>query len=126
MGRRQMTVCLDLPFPPSVNSANTVGRGRVFKSRKTKAWREAAGKEIMAQRARQAPVMGHFSSQIILSEKHRKSNMDLDNRAKEIFDLLQSHGLIENDCLNDDISLSWGEAPKGCKVFIWSTQVPFE
>ncbi len=116
-----MTISLDLPLPPSVNSIyqRTKGRWGISRSGPYKAWIKAAGKEIQAQRRSQEPVKGHFRSHLIFSQKKRKKNEDLDNKVKAVLDLLQAHQLIENDCLNDHMITEWNKAPRGCKVFVW-------
>ena len=112
---------LDLPKPPSLNSANKIGRGRVYSSKAKKAWFTAAGKEIQVQKPKS--VKGPFWTIITISKEGRRSNEDLDNRPKYVLDLLQKHGLIENDCLQENMFIQWGQgAPLGCcvRVYEWT------
>lgn len=82
---------LDLPVPPSVNGLFP-GKTRRFKSAKYKAWIEAAGWEIKAQKVR--PVSGPYAITIELAETLRG---DVDNRTKACLDLLVSHRLTPDD-----------------------------
>lgn len=113
-----MTLCLDLPMPPSVNHIWRKGKLGVNRSQQYRDWIEAAGWEINKNKNGQVPISGHFESHVILSSKKRHTS-DLDNRPKAIFDLLQSHRLIENDRFQDKMTVEWGEAPMGCKIFVW-------
>jgi Holliday junction resolvase RusA-like endonuclease len=114
-----MTICLDLSLPPSTNALHRAVRGRVIKSKKYRDWITQAGKEIMAQRAGQKKVTGHFRAHLIVSNVMRRSNSDLDNRSKAVLDLLQAHDLIDNDCLMDHFETEWGSTKLGCRIFIW-------
>ena len=126
-----MTLCFDLPFPVSTNDLWAFGKsGRVRRSDQYRAWIDRAGWEIQRQKHWQkaVAVSGHFHSSVVLSEKERKRGRDLDNYGcKAILDLLQKHRLIDNDNLHDEMSMAWGEAPAGCKVFVWpSDGEPFQ
>jgi Holliday junction resolvase RusA-like endonuclease len=115
-----MTICLNLPLPPTVNGIYRYGKGRLYKAEGYKQWQTDAGWAIKEQRHRQMPVNGHFTSHIILSQE-RRGVSDIDNRLKALFDLLETHDLIKNDRLQDKLTVEWGEAPEGCKVYIWPT-----
>ena len=108
---------LDLPKPPSLNSANKLGRNRIYSSKAKKAWFEEAGEEIQVQKPK--PVKGPFETVILISQKGRRKDEDLDNRPKYVLDLLQAHGLIENDCLQECMAVKWGDAPRGCRVVVY-------
>lgn len=97
-------------MPPSVNNMfwNKPGKGRV-KSDTYRTWRSAAGWDI--QRARPQKIKGHFRLSLTFAEAKRRSNSDLDNRAKACLDLLVEHQIVEDDSLADSISLAWGDLP---------------
>jgi len=117
-------ICLNLPIPPSMNEIWKYGNKRVYKSPRYERWIEAAGYILNTQKAGQEPIKGHFQSYVILSEKQRDKRSDLDNRTKALYDLLERHGIIENDKLQDEMWIQWGpeeEAPMGCRVYIWKT-----
>jgi Holliday junction resolvase RusA-like endonuclease len=101
-------ITLSLPFPPSVNALyrNVPGRGRV-KTERYKTWLRAAGNEVLATPLdRRVPIMGRFTL-IVLAGRPDKRLRDLDNLLKATGDLLQAHGLIENDCLAESIYVAW-------------------
>ncbi len=108
---------LDLPKPPSLNSANKLGRGRIYSSDAKKAFFEDAGWEIKRQKPK--PVKGPFDTVITISREGRDPKEDLDNFPKYVLDLLQKHGLIENDCLQECTRVEWGDAPRGCHVSVY-------
>lgn len=95
-------------FPPSVNAlfANVAGKGRV-RTKRYKEWSSAAGWDANGK----GSIKGPFSVAIILSQSHRRSNADLDNRIKPLLDLLQDHGIIENDSMCEEIRVAWGHCP---------------
>ena len=83
----------NLPVPPSVNGAyvNVAGVGRVA-SQSHKAWKQAAGLMINAQRI--SSVLGKYKVRIDVSEGLRG---DIDNRCKLAGDLLVSLELTPDD-----------------------------
>lgn len=87
-----------IPTPPSVNSLfgnrakGRAGKGR-FVTKKYRAWRVEAGKELMTQRRKLTPVSGAYRIYITLP----KIRGDADNRSKAVLDLLVSHGLTDDD-----------------------------
>jgi len=117
-------ICFDIPLPPSMNQIWQYGKRNVYKSPRYERWIEGAGYILNTQKEGQEPIKGHFQSYVILSEKQRDKRSDLDNRTKAIYDLLERHGLIENDKLQDGMLVSWGpedQAPHGCRVYVWKT-----
>lgn len=103
------TVALNLPRPPSVNQlfANIPGKGRV-KTAAYRAWIAAAGWMLKAQRP--ATIRGRYRLLVLVGP----TRADVDNLTKAVNDLLQSHGVIENDnkCQSAYAELS-GDVPKG-------------
>ena len=119
-------VVLDLPYPVSVNDmyVNRIygkGRGRIL-SGEYKAWKRDADSFYKAQKLRCRAVSGPFTCEIILSSEKRRHNADCDNRIKPILDFLQRVELIENDSLCDRVSIEWGEAKEGCRVYVQPSQ----
>ncbi|MDH3740292.1 MAG: RusA family crossover junction endodeoxyribonuclease [Hyphomicrobiales bacterium] len=110
-------------MPPSTNNLfiNVPGKGRV-RSERYKTWRRAAENLYLAQKRGCVAVEGHFRADIVLSSKRRRKNSDADNFIKAALDFLQSMNLIENDALADRVSVEWGEAEEGCRVFIMPSQ----
>ncbi len=115
-------ITLSLPFPPSTNSLyrNVSGRGRV-KTERYKTWLRAAGNEVLATPLqRRLPIEGKFTL-TVLAGRPDKRLRDLDNLLKAVGDLLQSHGLIENDCLAESITVAWSPTVEKRRivVFVW-------
>lgn len=100
-------VSLEIPAPPSVNEMfrNVRGKGRV----KTSAyldWRGHAGWVLRSQRPERVP--GRI---VVLISVERMSNCaDIDNRVKAIFDLLVSHGVIDDDRNVVGFAAAWAPA----------------
>jgi hypothetical protein len=108
---------LALPFPPSVNHANRIGRNRatgrprVFESVAKRAFvREADGMFLQQKRDLASQrIAGPFTYHLVLNEALRSSNADGDNRAKYALDFAQRVGLIEDDKLAIGGSWRWAE-----------------
>lgn len=83
---------LNLPRPPSVNAMfrNVPGVGRV-KTTDYKNWIKEAGWMLNAQRPQ--PIQGDYRLLVLVGP----TRADIDNLTKAINDLLQSHGVVEND-----------------------------
>lgn len=111
-------VTLSLPFPPSTNNL-WVGAGKHVRLSDTyRAWKLVAADVIDQQKiGAGTPVKGNFTYHIVLAESDRKAKnghfRDGDNFLKAPLDLLQAHGLIENDNLADAGSWSWGPLDPG-------------
>ncbi len=103
-GRRVVdSVTVLLPVPPSVNRIyrHTKERGPV-KSDAYKAWIDGAGWRLQAQRPGRVP--GPY---VLLLAVPRTSRMDIDNAAKAVSDLLQRHGVVDNDRDAVRVLLEW-------------------
>jgi Holliday junction resolvase RusA-like endonuclease len=119
-----MTFVLELPWPPSVNDANRIGKNRktgkpqMFGNpEKLKFIREADILYLM-QKRHTSFVAGEFTYHITLNEQMRGPTMDGDNRGKYVLDFLQRVGLIENDKLAHGGSWSWGACEYGCRIIV--------
>lgn len=97
-------VTLEIPCPPSVNEMfrNVRGKGRV-KTRAYVDWLGYAGWELRRQRP--ASVPGRVL--ILLSVERGSATADIDNRVKAIFDLLVTHGAIEDDRFVVGFAVAW-------------------
>ncbi len=96
---------LTLPYPPTANNLFPTGKGgKRFISPEYKVWKQAAGLMLNAQRPR--PIPGAISA---LYEFRKPDNRrrDVTNCEKAVSDLLVTHGVIEDDCLIEDITLRW-------------------
>ncbi|MEG9529720.1 MAG: RusA family crossover junction endodeoxyribonuclease [Hyphomicrobiales bacterium] len=103
-GRRVVdSVTVLLPVPPSVNRIyrHTKERGPV-RSDAYKSWIDGAGWRLQAQRPGRVP--GPY---VLLLAVPRTSRMDIDNAAKAISDLLQKHGVVDNDRDAVRVLLEW-------------------
>src|ERR1700744_389751 len=84
-----------LPPPPSVNNlfTNDGKRGRRI-SKHYKAWRDQAGWQLVRQRP--GCIKGRYALEIYVQANARA---DIGNLEKACSDLLQAHGVIEDDAL---------------------------
>jgi crossover junction endodeoxyribonuclease RusA len=111
-------VTLSLPFPPSTNNLWVGARGRVRLTDTYRQWKIDAEDAVRQQKIGSGePIKGKFTYHIVLAESDRKAKnghwRDGDNFLKAPLDLLQKCGLIENDCLADAGSWSWGPLDPG-------------
>jgi hypothetical protein len=126
-----LTFVIDLPWPPSVNEANAVGKNKktgkpfLYSGAAKKKFLDDAKMLLMAQKGWAkfngnpiSPVLGEFTYHITLNEAERKPLMDGDNRGKYVLDFLQTAKLIENDKLAHGGSWSWGPCEYGCRVIV--------
>jgi Holliday junction resolvase RusA-like endonuclease len=98
-------VRLELPLPPSVNSAwtNVVGVGRV-RSTGYRRWHKQAMDELMLQKP--GRVSGKFCIVVKLGRIKRRA--DCDNRLKGILDLL-SNVVTDDDAMCERASIGWAD-----------------
>ena len=97
--------------PPSVNSMfrNVAGKGRV-RTQRYRDWAAAAGWDCNGK----GKIEGEFDFRLIVSRAKSRKNSDLDNRIKPVMDLLQTHGIIENDSLCQSIQVAYGDCEGFC------------
>ena len=121
-GPKIYRAALDLPIPPSVNALWSYGRGRVRRSDEYQAWLREAGWELKQQRPISIPSPVALTLKAGLPDRPR----DIDNIAKAALDLLQAHGVIENDVAVVDLHLRWDRVvPKGrVHIELWRTIAP--
>ncbi len=110
---------LQLPFPPTTNNLffNLPGRrGGRAPTKGYKAWKFKAAVAIRQQ----APmaVAGAVMLSIVLGRPDRRRR-DLSNYIKALEDALVQHGLIEDDSMVQNLSVSWGSTP-GATVRVWA------
>lgn len=93
-------------FPISTNAlfANVAGRGRV-RTKRYKDWAAAAGWDCNGK----GSISGPFELRLVLSRRKRRKGQDLSNLVKCVEDLLVAHGIVEDDSLNEKITLAWGD-----------------
>lgn len=93
-------------FPISTNAlfANVAGRGRV-RTKRYKEWAQAAGWDCNGK----GSISGPFELRLVLSRRKRRKGQDLSNLIKCVEDLLVAHGIVEDDSLNEKITLAWGD-----------------
>lgn len=124
-----MSFILHLPFPPSLNDANAIGKNRrtgqiqVYSNRgKTKFFRDADAL-FLAQKRGLERISGPFTYHLILNEGMRHGNADGDNRGKYCLDYLQKIGLIDNDKYAAGGSWSWGACEFGAMISVYPHRV---
>jgi Holliday junction resolvase len=108
-------VILDLPYPVSSNDVWTRTKSGIRKSDEYKAWLSHAG--LILNRQKPKPIKGGY---LILIEACRpdQRRRDIDNIIGSVSDLLQAHGVIENDCLCEQVTARWVKSCEGVRVTI--------
>jgi Holliday junction resolvase RusA-like endonuclease len=110
-----MSIRIELPTPPSVNCIWRVGAGgRVYIDAKYAAWKRSAGWELAAQRPGKLPA----GQPIAVTVRVGKSRKDVDNLNKALLDLLQAHGVINNDKNVSDLRIVRDDTIKPGRVLV--------
>lgn len=124
-----MSFILHLPFPPSVNHANAVGKNRrtgkpmIYSDPGKKKFFRDADTLFLSQKRSLLRVGGPFTYHLILNEEMRHGNADGDNRGKYCLDYLQRVQLIDNDKLAAGGSWSWGPCEFGAMLSVYPHRV---
>lgn len=104
---------LHLPYPPSANRLWRNFRGRTCKSREYTDWLIAAG--MAARTQRQPKISGAYKLSLTAVRPDRRRR-DLGNLEKPVSDLLQSIGVIDDDCYAEMIVSRWVTIGEGITV----------
>lgn len=121
-----------IPTPPSVNEltrnrtseeiARAKALGKPVRGRKRTAryltWLAGAGAMLNAQKP--GKVIGPYTLSLIVPRNKRR---DVSNYEKAVSDLLQTHGVIENDKLAEWIIIGWSDTGDRDAVVIVSAGV---
>lgn len=111
---------LELPFPPSVNSAYANGgnkRGR-HKTAKYNDWIKLASTKVKESHRQR---LGPYSLQIALMPPDKRGR-DLGNLEKCVSDFLVMHQIVRDDRFCRRITLYWAEnLPSPCVVLVQQT-----
>ena len=116
---------LELPAPISVNALWTIRRNRktgkpfLAKTPEYDAWLDEAGWAINI--AKPGFISGWYALRITVGTA---SGIDLDNAAKCVGDVLQAHGVIDNDKLASEIDLRWSDKVNGIAVMLVRSKAP--
>ena len=92
---RAPVIRIDLPVPISLNNAyanRKTGRGGRYPTKAHKAWKDAAGWELVA--AKPGKISGPYCLTLLLAQTIRG---DISNRIKLVEDLLVEHGITPDD-----------------------------
>lgn len=115
---------LQLPFPPSVNSAYANGgkkRGR-HKTESYLGWIKLASTQV---KDGQRVGMGPYSLSICLERPDRRQR-DLGNYEKVVSDFLVLHGIVKDDSFCQRLTMTWGEGlPAPCVVIVQPSEEGF-
>jgi Holliday junction resolvase RusA-like endonuclease len=92
------------------------GRARSAISPEYDQWKRAADKLAIALGGCRhlKRIDGKFEALIIL----KRQRGDLDNRVKGVLDWAQSRELIADDKYCERLTVTWGEAPYGCRLIL--------
>jgi crossover junction endodeoxyribonuclease RusA len=123
-----MTVCIELPYPPSMNhywrSVVMGGKGaRVLISRDGRMYREHVARKCRAQGVSGLAMAGRLAVAVTLCARDRRVR-DLDNYAKALLDALTHAGVWEDDGQIDRLEFVRGPVQPGgvARVVITETQ----
>lgn len=114
--RAEAVVCLYLPFPISTNRLWRPVGGTLVCTARYRTWKRAAGNEINRQRP--GRIKGTFTARIVLEKRTGRQRIDADNGTKCLLDILQTHGIIENDALATQVSVMFSPAMDGAYVVL--------
>ncbi len=114
--KKASSAAITIVEPISKNKLRAFGRGRFIDSARYKTWKRTAGWELEQQRPPSVP--GGYELRIIVS---RSFGLDLSNAETAISDLLQAHGVIENDRQCQHLEMDWGDDP-GVKIIVTSAK----
>lgn len=106
----------DLPLPPSVNRFQArLGNS----SNAVQAWWRQADRYVLAdmRRIRAGSMHGEFACHVTW-DASAFGDWDIDNRIKPLLDYLQRIEVIPDDRLCRFLTVAYGEAPLGCRVFV--------
>lgn len=106
-----------LPFPPSVNRLwKTKKDGGMYRSKEYADWRKHTLWAIAAQIKGQK-IKGEYALEVV-AVKPDKRRRDIGNLEKAISDILQAAGVIEDDCLCQDLRLRWAKTGPECLIIV--------
>ncbi len=112
-----MTVLLEVPFPPSVNSYyRSIRRGRICQSILSEKGREYA-LSVLEKIGPQKPLQGRLAVSVELFPPDRRKR-DLDNYMKSLLDALTKIGVWEDDSQIDRLTIARGPLQNKCLVTI--------
>ncbi len=102
-------VCLRLPVPLSTNKLwRPTKSGRMTLTEEYRAWKKDAGWHLCSIRPPLGRVTGGYSLRISICPSETKC--DLTNTCKAIEDLLEAHGVIDNDRNCRRLEMNWASA----------------
>lgn len=110
-------VAITLPRPLSTNALWKPRRGRMATSKAYEAWKTECGWEI--QRQRPGRIDGPYSLTMTLQNG---LPLDLDNAIKSASDLLQAHGIINNDRDCRHLECKWSTRVTGVAIMLVATK----
>jgi crossover junction endodeoxyribonuclease RusA len=109
-------IILELPFAPSVNRLWRMGKGRrMYKSSVYEGWQTSC--EVIIYQKRPVPILGMYRL-VIEAKRPDKRRRDIDNIIKSVSDVLESTGLIENDCLCQEVTARWVQDGPEMRVIV--------
>lgn len=108
---------LELPWCPSTNTTWRKGKGRVYLSEKTKAFRRDVATIVLASKAPR-PAIGPLELSVTLCPPDKRKR-DLDNFAgKALLDALTMAGVWADDSQIRKMTTTWGDVHKGGMIVV--------
>lgn len=106
-----MTLVLNIPWPPSVNSYYRTVQGRTLLSKRGRLYKESVLRAVLTQRG-QIRTTQRLEVDIMLHPPDRRRR-DLDNLCKAIQDAMQNAGVFIDDSQIDKLALTRSTIEKG-------------
>ena len=106
---------LVLPYPPSANKLWTRTRKGMRRTDSYNRWLHCAGWAVRTQRPKKISGLYKLTIQAVRPDKRRR---DIDNLIKPISDLLQTLGIVKDDCDCEMVSARWVTAGEGVSVLV--------
>lgn len=98
-------IVISLPFAPSMNRLWRISRhGGMHKSKVYQEWLAECG--ALIYQGQVVPILGSYRL-LIEAVRPDKRRRDIDNLIKAVSDVLQDTGLVENDCLCEEVTAKW-------------------
>ena len=105
---REMPMCFEMPWPPSVNGYWTSLRGRLVMSKKGRDYRFTVGAMVECDE----PIIGPVAV-VICAQPPDRRRRDLDNILKSTLDAIVHVGVLGDDSQIDDLRIYRGSIVPG-------------
>lgn len=110
-------VTLTLPFPTTANNVHSVARGRKVLSARGRRYKQTVATAVLVAGLPKAPPGARLKVTLDVYPPDRRKR-DIANCEKAVVDSCVAAGVLEDDCLIDELLIRRREVFKGGKVVI--------